>query len=174
MNTSACAGLCTEKCIRKSEHTLLNAASFLTQEQHFKKQMGLFLTMEIANGHNKWLRIILMKATPFSWLPSCYLHSCLWKNVNCYANLSINIHQQNNVCALLSLYRHCLLFPPLDFYLYSIFFLLLAFWKAVSLNPIEFPSAWGSFKAPLRGQARRSSHPPPGCLREQKHSSAVS
>lgn len=48
-----------------------------------------------------------------------------------------------------------------------------SFWKEASLNPIQFLAAWGSFKAALCGQTRRSSHPPPGCLREQKHSGAV-
>lgn len=63
-----------------------------------------------------------------------------------------------------------ILLVSLSFYLSDCTF---SFRKPVPLNPIQFLAAWGSFKGLLHGQARRSSHPPPDCLREQKHSSAV-
>ena len=102
-----------------------------------------------------------MNATSCSRLPSRYLHAgSRKKNDNCYANLSNGErdeqhHMFESCQAYVSRIFLPFLFdsPPRLFFLsfillfFILFLFFLLFWKAVSLNPIQFLSAWGSFKA---------------------------
>lgn len=186
LRTHTCAGVHTEKRIHKCETRAnirlkmpLNVFPFWCKRQPIRETDGIISNHEncswpqlmVANNPNECYTMFMIAI-----LLSAYR---LVENINCYANLSnrdkyrwakAHVWGMSSLC-ILHISSSLIFFLSVSF---CLSFSSFAFWKAVSLNPIQFLSAWGSFKALHRGQARRSSHPPPGCLREQKHSSALS